>query len=79
MDSRGRCAAHRRQASSHRYCTSLKACGDPVRAGVPAMGCKAAPKMSDDADFQGPALDLAAVQALHGLLPQVPHKPEGLW
>ncbi|PLU85402.1 hypothetical protein CXG45_20940 [Pseudomonas plecoglossicida] len=34
---------HRRQASSHRYITVFKACGGPVGAGLPAMGCEAAP------------------------------------
>ncbi|QKL01053.1 hypothetical protein GEV39_06305 [Pseudomonas sp. NY5710] len=48
-------AAHRRQASSHRYSTSLQVCAAPVGAGLPAisvgaglpaMGCNAAPAVS---------------------------------
>ncbi|QKL03128.1 hypothetical protein GEV39_17870 [Pseudomonas sp. NY5710] len=34
----GRFAPHRRQAGSHRYCTSFENCGAPVVAGLPAMG-----------------------------------------
>ncbi|RFP98349.1 hypothetical protein D0O09_28720 [Pseudomonas putida] len=34
---------YRRQASSHRAATDLENCGVPVGAGLPAMGCKAAP------------------------------------
>ncbi|RFQ06243.1 hypothetical protein D0O09_01725 [Pseudomonas putida] len=37
------CGPFRRQASSHRYCAALRACVVPVGAGLPAMGCKAAP------------------------------------
>ncbi|PLP86714.1 hypothetical protein CXG50_10005 [Pseudomonas plecoglossicida] len=36
-NSRGRFAAHRRQASSHRYCASPETCAIPVGAGLPAM------------------------------------------
>ncbi|RII80318.1 hypothetical protein D0894_01725 [Pseudomonas monteilii] len=34
---------YRRQASSHKFNTGFKGCGVPVGAGLPAMGCKAAP------------------------------------
>ncbi|PLP89413.1 hypothetical protein CXG50_22880 [Pseudomonas plecoglossicida] len=37
---------HRRQAGSHRYCTGLESPAIPVGAGLPAMGCKAAPRPS---------------------------------
>ncbi|SPO56300.1 protein of unknown function [Pseudomonas sp. JV551A1] len=39
----GRFAAHRRQASSHRGRANIEPDAVPVGAGLPAMGCKAAP------------------------------------
>ncbi|RII80197.1 hypothetical protein D0894_01075 [Pseudomonas monteilii] len=50
LNSWGRFAAHRRQASSHRYCASPETCAIPVGAGLPAMGCAAAPE--DLADYR---------------------------
>ncbi|PNB41052.1 hypothetical protein C1X75_22340 [Pseudomonas sp. FW305-17] len=40
---RGRFAAHRREAGSHRFSAGLTNCAVPVRAGLPAIGCVAAP------------------------------------
>ncbi len=37
---------HRRQASSHRYSTGFSPCVVPVGAGLPAMGCAAAPRFA---------------------------------
>ncbi|HCV37197.1 MAG TPA: hypothetical protein DGQ94_00345 [Pseudomonas sp.] len=47
------CRPLRRLARTHRYCTGLRACGDPVGAGEPAKGPTQAQQIRGFSSFRG--------------------------